>query len=174
MYIGSYLNNIYLFIKVLNPPRRGSNSACRRNTTYVWPRVSHSLWAFVLFPRQRLFFCLCFAPHSRTSFSSCTFFNFPYFPLCSTLPSQNPVEHARPRSFLQFTSSLHSTLSCHVLSFSPAFSYPVLPFFFVLPMFVLQAPPKILLSLPARGLFSSVLPTLSLYPSLPYFPVLWI
>ena len=99
-------------------------------------------------------------------------FTFPYFLFLSHLlqfpvlpvSSQNPVEHARSRSFLQRTSPHSSILSFHVLSVPSAFPFPILP------MFVPHFPSKILLSMPAPGSSCSVPPFLFL----PYFPVLFI
>ena len=127
------------------------------------------------FPHQRFWLCLCLFPHSRTSFSSCTSFNSLYFPLCPALPLPKswwacPLQIPPPAYFLSHPSTLFS----HVLSFPLAFPYFVLLFAPVLPMFVSHFPSHILLSMPAPDSSFSVLTCLSLYPSVPYFPVLWI
>ena len=64
------------------------------------------------------FFCLCFTPHSRTSFFSSTFFYSPYFPivLSRTLPSK----------------ILFDSWACPLEVPSPAYFVP-LPLFFLLP-----------------------------------------
>ena len=49
-----------------------------------------------------------------------------------------------------------------------------LPHFLHFPVLSRTSRPKILMSMPAPGPSSSVLPSLCLYPSLPYLPVLWI
>ena len=107
-------------------------------TASVWLRVPYPLWAFVLL---RLLFCLCLVPHSLASFSFPTFFNSLYFPFSPAFPLPKscwacPLQVLPPAYFL-----LHpSTLSSHVLSFPPAFPYPVLSFVPVLPMFVPHFP----------------------------------
>ena len=86
-------------------------------------------------------------------------------------PSQNPVEHTRSRCLLQRT------------SFYIPIDFPPMNFFFFLNFLIPDFSSfscslclsrsflsKILLSMPAPGPSSSVLP--SLYPFLPYFPVL--
>ena len=95
----------------------------------------------------------------------CVSFHIPVLPFPPTLPLISRTS--------RFVSHSLSTLFPHLLFPPSAFSFSVLPFVPVLFMLVpIAFPPKILLSMPAPSLSSSVLP--SLYPSISYFPVLWI
>ena len=108
-------------------------------------------------------------PSAFPSFSRTSRF-FPHF------PSQNPVENARSRSLLQGTISFYIPIP-----FSPMYFlsllYFLIQYFPSFPYFPYSSrtfSPKILLSMPAPNLSSSILPSLFLYPSLLYFPVIWI
>ena len=66
-------------------------------------------------------FCMCFVSHSRT-FSSLHFLQFPVFlVLFRTSPPEILFSMPAPAYFLSHS----STLSSHVLSFPPAFPYPI-------------------------------------------------
>ena len=131
--------------------------------------ISLEILLSFLFSRQRLFLCLCLAPHSRTSFSSSTSFHSPYF--------SKVLSHTSPSKIL--LSMTTRGLSSSVL---PHIHLPVPPMYFLfllhflIPYFLRSRTShvcpalslKILLSMPSRGPSSSVL------PFLPYFPVLWI
>ena len=85
---------------------------------------------------------------------ACVSFHIPVLPFPLALPS---IPHT----------------SCFVRHFSLLFP----PMYFLFPYFLClfcTPPPNILLSMPAPGPSSSVLSSLSLYPFLSYFPVLWI
>ena len=167
----------------LSVPRPRGWTPRRRNTTYGLcvaknPSFLMSFCSPSYFSANDFFFfCFCLAPYSRTSFSSCTFFNFPYFTivLSRTFPPKILLIwgtlQVPPVAY--FLSHL-STLSSHILSCPSAFPYPVLPFVFVLTMLVPHFSSQNSVeharsrSLLQRTSFSSPL------PSLPYFPILWI
>ena len=77
-------------------PRRGTGSSCwlgKHRWAVIPPTapggqeslIPCELLLCFLFPRQRLLLFLCLIPHSHTFFSSCTFFESPYFPFCPPL-----------------------------------------------------------------------------------------
>ena len=143
----------------------------RRHSTYGF-RVAKS-------PSSLMSFCSpSYFPANDCSFA-CVSFHIPVLPFPPALPI---VRTSSPKIPLQFPSlayflSRPSTLPSHVLRFSPAFPYiPYFPLFLYFPCLSRISLPKILLSMPAPGSSSSVSvpPSLFLYPSLPYFLVLWI
>ena len=107
----------------------------RRNSTYGL-RLAKSLLSLMsfcssfLFPYQQMLFCLIV---SRSTFpyffSSCTFFNFLYFPSCPALPFPKscwacPLQVPPPAYFLSHL----STLSSHVLYFLSLLHF-LIPYF---------------------------------------------
>ena len=85
--------------------------------------IPYELLLSILFPRQRLLFCLCFVPHSHTSFNS---------PFCPALPlpkscSACPLQVPPPVYFLPFTLS---SLLPYIVDLALIFLYCVCNAFF--------------------------------------------
>ena len=127
-----------------NSPRRGAGLTCRVSehccagnppTASMWLRVPYPLWAFALLPNFPVNDC----------YFTCVSSHIPVLPFPPALPPipctfrfvqhspfQNPVVHARSRSFLQRT-SFHiprtgTFLSCTSIFFLPPFLILYFPF----------------------------------------------
>ena len=128
--------------------------------------IPYELLLSFLFLHQRLFFA-CVSLHISVLLS--------FLLLFLQFPALCVFSCTSPSKILFSSILLHIPLpffSC--TPFSLAFSYPILSFAPVLPMFVPHFPSQNSFEHARSRSLLSVLPSFSIYPSVPYFPVLWI